>query len=129
MGRHNLSPAWQFTIAAILIGSLVAGVGIALGMTAGTYDRPTWMPQGSSGDLETVNWSKFNANPKYSAEMVIITSNDLAPALVPLELWKTEKGTPCIIITKENISVTYPGRDLPEQIWNCLRDLYYNGSL
>ncbi|HMF34851.1 MAG TPA: C25 family cysteine peptidase, partial [Candidatus Lokiarchaeia archaeon] len=129
MGRHNLSPAWQFTIAVILIGSLVAGVGIALGMTAGTYDRPTWIPQGSSGDLGTVNWSKFYANPKYSAEMVIITSPELVSALQPLAQWKTEKGTPCIINTTENISATYPGRDLPEQIRNCLRDLYYNGSL
>jgi hypothetical protein len=131
MGRHNYSPVWQFTITAILIGSLIAGVGIVLGVSAGTYARPSWMPQGPGDQISVSNWTKFSSNPNYTAEMVIITSEDLEPALMPLAQCTTQEGTPCIIITTEQIysNPSYAGRDQPEEIRNCLRDLYYNGSL
>jgi hypothetical protein len=55
---------------------------------------------------------------------VIITDQNLAPAFQPLADFKTERGLRTKVITTQDITSSYPGSDLPEQIRNCILDAY-----
>lgn len=56
-------------------------------------------------------------------EMVIITSDELAPYFEPLAAWKTERGIPTVIRTTEWIRANYPnGVDLGSTIRRFIAD-------
>jgi len=56
--------------------------------------------------------------------LVIITTDDLQPALTPLIDWEGRKGNNPRLLTVEWIAANYPGVDLAEKMRNCLRDNY-----
>ncbi len=117
------TPARSFLLTSVIIIAVVVGVGIPLGLT-GTYEQPSWMPRGTGIDMLDPNANVF------SPEMVIITSSALRSTLEPLAQWKTQKGTPCIVNTTDEIYAKYTsGRDNAENIRNYLKDLYANTSL
>jgi hypothetical protein len=58
-------------------------------------------------------------------EMVIVTTDSLAPSFQELADWKTAKGVPAVVRTVEWIEANYPGgHDLPERIRLFLRDAH-----
>ncbi len=59
-----------------------------------------------------------------SATYLLITNNDLAAAFEPLVERRTSQGLPGKLVTVENIYVSYPGADEPEQIRKCVMDHY-----
>jgi len=66
--------------------------------------------------------------PDQAAEYLIICLEQHADEYEVLKNWKTRKGIPTEIVTQQDILATYPGRDEPEQIRNCIIDYYLNRS-
>ena len=62
-------------------------------------------------------------------DYVVITSEELKQAFVPLVNWKRIKGLRSKIITTEEIDSKYQGESGPLRIKKCLYDLYKNNSL
>lgn len=62
-------------------------------------------------------------------DYVVITSEELKAAFVPLVNWKRAKGLRSKIITTEEIDSKYQGDSGPLRIKKCLYDLYQNNSL
>ena len=67
-------------------------------------------------------------DPSVACEYLIICIENHVDEYQALKDWKTRKGIPAAIETIENILATYPGRDAPEQIRNCIMDYYLNQS-
>ncbi|HMB68627.1 MAG TPA: C25 family cysteine peptidase, partial [bacterium] len=60
-----------------------------------------------------------------AVDMVIVTTDALAPHFQPLADWKTRKGVPTVIRSVEWINTNYPGgRDTPERVRRFLQDAY-----
>jgi hypothetical protein len=59
---------------------------------------------------------------------VLVTSEALRPAFLPLVEWKTRKGMRGILITTEYIDQNYTGTDLQEKIRNFITDASLNYS-
>ena len=57
------------------------------------------------------------------ADMLIITSEDLLPAAEYLASYRNDSGITTIIRTVEWITANYDGRDEPEKIRNCVKEL------
>ena len=55
---------------------------------------------------------------------LLITNEKLASAFQVLVDWRTEDGLAGKLVTVENIRKVYSGRDLQEQIRNCIKDYY-----
>ncbi len=55
---------------------------------------------------------------------VLITSADLAPYLDPVSAWRTKHGFPSMIMTVEDIVMTYPGWDDAERVRNFIIDAH-----
>lgn len=55
-------------------------------------------------------------------DYIIITNKELESAFKPLIDWKTQKGTPTVLKTVEEINKEFIGSDLPEKIHNYLKD-------
>lgn len=62
-------------------------------------------------------------------DYVIITSEDLMDAFVPLAQWKTVKGLRSLIVSVEEIHGWYQGNTIQEQIKHCLYDLFLSYRL
>lgn len=62
-------------------------------------------------------------------DMMVITSTAMAPSFVPFAEWKTLAGYKTVIVRTESIYATYPGRDNPEKIRNCIIDYWRNHGL
>lgn len=74
------------------------------------------------------------ASPESSSDAdridyVVITSEELKAAFVPLVNWKRTKGLRSKIITTKEIDSKYQGNSGPLRIKKCLYDLYKNNSL
>lgn len=65
-------------------------------------------------------------NPDSIIDYVIITSNYLKEAFLPLKHWKTIKGVKTKIITTEEIYATYTATTPQLKIKQCLLDYYNN---
>jgi hypothetical protein len=57
-------------------------------------------------------------------QYVIITVDSLAASFQPLVDWKTEKGVPAKLVTREWIEATYTGANVQEQIRSFIADAY-----
>lgn len=75
--------------------------------------------------------SASNSINSYSDRLdyLIITSETLKPAFMPLINWKRTKGLYSEIVTVEDIAAKYNGKDLQEKIKRCLYSLYANNDL
>ncbi|MFX0149824.1 MAG: C25 family cysteine peptidase [Candidatus Hodarchaeota archaeon] len=67
--------------------------------------------------------------PTESIDYLIITSESFFPLLQPFALWKVQRGLSVAIVTVEDIIKNYSGRDTPESIRNCIKDLYKTKNL
>jgi hypothetical protein len=67
-------------------------------------------------------------DPSAAVEYLLICIEAHADEYEVLKEWKTRKGIPAAIETIGDIEATYPGRDAPEQIRNCIMDYYLNQS-
>ncbi len=67
-------------------------------------------------------------SPGEAAEYLIICLEQHADEYEALKNWKIRKGIPTEIVTQQDILATYPGRDEPEQLRNCILDYYLNQS-
>ncbi|MEO0107822.1 MAG: C25 family cysteine peptidase, partial [candidate division WOR-3 bacterium] len=65
----------------------------------------------------------------YVVDYLVITGEQFVANLQPLADWKTSKGYRTEIKTVTSIVNRYPGRDVPEQIRNCVKDYYANRGL
>jgi hypothetical protein len=72
---------------------------------------------------DSINLSNSNGN------YLIITSNTYENSLLPLKLWKSQKGLDARIKTIEEIELAYPGEDIQEKMKNCIKDQYFNSSV
>ncbi len=61
-----------------------------------------------------------------SSGALIVTNASLASAFAPVAEWYTRKGYPASVVTLDAISAMYTGRDLQEQLRNCIRDFHDN---
>ena len=61
-----------------------------------------------------------------AVEYLIICHENHADEYAPLRDWKTRKGVPAAIKTWQEITASYPGRDNPEKLRNCIKDYYLN---
>ncbi len=66
----------------------------------------------------------FNGNVDY----LIITTNKLSEELEPFLIWKTQKGLSTDIKTIQEIEVEYSGKNLAEQMKNCIIDYFENNN-
>jgi hypothetical protein len=57
-------------------------------------------------------------------EYVVIAVDSMAAAYQPLVDWKTRKGIPATVVTREWIYATYTGEYVQEQIRNFIKDAY-----
>jgi hypothetical protein len=57
-------------------------------------------------------------------EYVVITLQALASYFEPLAEWKTRKGVPAKVVTREWIEANYTGANVQEQMRNFIRDAY-----
>ncbi|MFX0094530.1 MAG: C25 family cysteine peptidase [Candidatus Hodarchaeota archaeon] len=55
-----------------------------------------------------------------SIDYLIITSDSLLSTVMPLALWKQQRGLSTAVVTVENIIQSYEGQDRPEAIRNCI---------
>ena len=62
-------------------------------------------------------------------DMMVITSSAMVPSFQPFADWKTRRGIKTVIVRTESIYSTYPGRDNPERIRNCITDYWRNHGL
>jgi hypothetical protein len=74
------------------------------------------------------------APPERSADgwlcdMMVITSSAMAANFQPYVDWKNLRGYKTVIVRTESIYSTYPGRDNPERIRNCIADYWRNHGL
>lgn len=63
-------------------------------------------------------------DPSENYAYVIITNQNLAPTFQTLAEFKTQRGLRARVVTVEEISESYIGADLPEQIRNFILDAY-----
>jgi hypothetical protein len=87
----------------------------------GLVENPEDLAQDFPSDFGTLD-------PSVACEYLIICIENHADEYEVLKNWKTRKGIPATIETIEDIIATYPGRDAPEQIRNCIKDYYLNQS-
>ncbi|MDI6840591.1 MAG: C25 family cysteine peptidase [bacterium] len=78
-----------------------------------------WAP-----DIEMVCNSKVL--PPDTVEYVIITAGSFGSAFQPLADWKTKKGVPAKVVTREFIYANYTGIDDAERIRNFIKDANSN---
>ncbi|MFX0170673.1 MAG: C25 family cysteine peptidase [Candidatus Hodarchaeota archaeon] len=64
-----------------------------------------------------------------SIDYLIITSESFFPLLQPFALWKQQRGLSIAIVTVGDIIKNYSGRDTPESIRNCIKDLHKTKNL
>jgi len=57
-------------------------------------------------------------------EILIVTSSQLLRPVNELAEFKNSTGVLTVVRTTDNIGVRYHGRDMPEKIRNCIRDLH-----
>ncbi|MFZ1946252.1 MAG: C25 family cysteine peptidase [bacterium] len=57
-------------------------------------------------------------------EYVVVTTQALAQYFEPLVEWKTRKGVPATLVTREWIEANYTGANVQEQMRNFIRDAY-----
>ncbi|MEO0092506.1 MAG: C25 family cysteine peptidase [candidate division WOR-3 bacterium] len=62
-------------------------------------------------------------------EYLIITTEALSTSLQPLANWRTKQGFKAEITTVNNLTASYPGRDVPEKIRNGIIDYFRNRGL
>jgi hypothetical protein len=77
-------------------------------------------------DASPSEGSSLSQAPGGDVEYLVITSEELAPALQPLVAWKMQRGLISSIVTVETIGGTYSGFDSGEQIRNCIIDYHEN---
>ena len=62
-----------------------------------------------------------------SVDYLIITDSEFEAVIEPLAIWKTQKGLTTLMITVDDIKSRFSGRNIPEQIKNCIT-YYYNNN-
>lgn len=65
----------------------------------------------------------------WTCDLMLVTSAAMAPHFRPYADWKTLHGYKTVIVSTESIYATYPGRDAPERIRNCVIDYWRNRGL
>ena len=80
---------------------------------------------GTSGHAPAMMSSHILTSDRLQCDYLIITTESLAQYLEPLAKWKSQRGLYTSIETVEDISETYEGTDLAEQVRNCIID-YHN---
>ncbi|MFX0183642.1 MAG: C25 family cysteine peptidase [Candidatus Hodarchaeota archaeon] len=70
------------------------------------------------------NNNSQNIGNSDSIDYLIITSESFFPLVQPFAFWKQQRGLSVAIVTVEDIITNYNGRDQPESIRNCIKDLY-----
>ena len=73
--------------------------------------------------------SPASAAPGPAFDYLLVTSSNLASAFHPLVDRKTQDGLAVTVATLEAITNTVPGRDVPEQIRNYIRQAYTNWGI
>jgi hypothetical protein len=67
-------------------------------------------------------------DPAAATEYLLLVHENLVDMYGLLQDWKTRKGVPATIVTVQDVYATYPGRDNPERLRNCIKDYYLNHS-
>jgi hypothetical protein len=67
-------------------------------------------------------------DPSVATEYLILCHENHVDEYEALKHWKTRKGIPAAIESVHDVYATYPGRDEPEQLRNCIMDYYLNHS-
>jgi len=75
---------------------------------------------------QDVNFERSGGSKQGTVEYLIITDTGYVSTFQPLADWKTRKGVPAEIVTKQWIYSHYSGDDQQEQIRNCIADFYQN---
>lgn len=86
----------------------------------------------NKGDLEIFYPEKEKAQRKSSGtaiDYLIITSNELKPAFLPLLEWKIRKGLKAEMISVDDIEAIYPDSAIQLSIKYYLHNRYVNGGL
>ncbi|MGB8658377.1 MAG: C25 family cysteine peptidase [Candidatus Zixiibacteriota bacterium] len=72
--------------------------------------------------------SKSEVNDVDNYSYVVVTSEQLRSAFLPLVDWKTKKGVKATIVCMDSILSTYQGRDQAEKLRNFLKEAYQQGT-
>jgi hypothetical protein len=67
-------------------------------------------------------------DPSVATEYLIISHQYHVDEYQLLKDWKTRKGIPATIRNRPDVLASYPGRDDPERLRNCIMDYYLNES-
>ena len=82
----------------------------------------------SNGSDVEADFTGGALDPSAATEYLIIAIANHADEYELLRQWKTRKGVPAEIVSREDVLATYSGRDDPERIRNCILDYYLNQS-
>jgi hypothetical protein len=84
------------------------------------------MIEGEVLNPQDVSFESQTGSKQDVVEYLIITDTNLVSTFQQLADWKTQKGIPAEIVTRQWIYSDYSGDDQQEQIRNCVRDFYQN---
>jgi hypothetical protein len=83
----------------------------------------------NAGDLEAdFPPGAGTLDPAVATEYLMLCHENHVDEYQALKEWKTRKGIPAAIVTVQDVYATYPGRDDPEKLRNCIKEYYLNHS-